>query len=80
MGRIDYDYWEHGPYEDVKTAPYFNITVMFIDPTYREIREVKAFGLLSMFGNIGGYIGIFIGYALLNLPDVVEKTKDFLWG
>ena len=80
MGRIDYDYWEHGPYEEVKTTPYFNVTVMFIDHTYREIREVKAFGLLSMFGNIGGYIGIFVGYALLNLPDVVEKLKDFLRG
>ena len=44
--------------------------------TYREIREVKAFGLLSMFGNIGGYIGIFIGYALLNLPDVIEKIIE----
>ena len=80
MGRIDYDYWEHGPYEEVKTTPYFNITFMFIDQTYREIREVQAFGLLSMFGNIGGYIGIFIGYALLNLPDLVEKIKDFLQG
>ena len=31
-----------------------------------------------MFGNIGGYVGIFIGYALLSLPDIIEKTKDFV--
>ena len=78
MGRIDYDYWEAGPHQDTETTPYFNVTLLFVDPKYREVKEVKAFGLLSMFGNIGGYIGIFIGYALLNLPDLIEKAKDFV--
>ena len=78
MGRIDYDYWEHGPHQENEATPYFNITLLFVDPKYREIKEVKAFGLLSMFGNIGGYVGIFIGYALLSLPDIIEKAKDFV--
>jgi hypothetical protein len=60
--------------------PYFNITFVYVDSKYREIRGVKSFSLISLFGNIGGYVGIFIGYALFNLPDLFTKIKNAVNG
>ena len=37
--------------------------------------NIRAFDLHSLLGNIGGYVGIFIGYALLNLPDAIMNMK-----
>lgn len=35
--------------------------------TYLEIRNERDYGLDSLWSNIGGFVGIFIGYSLLNL-------------
>ena len=29
-------------------------------------------------GNAGGYLGLFLGYALLNVPKLVQKAFDWL--
>lgn len=34
---------------------------------YQEVRNVRDFGLESLLSYIGGYVGIFVGYSLLNL-------------
>ena len=34
---------------------------------YQEIRNEKDYGLDSLWSNIGGFLGIFVGYSLLNL-------------
>ena len=36
---------------------------------FLETRQVKAYTMNSLVGNIGGYIGMFLGYALLNVPE-----------
>ena len=53
--------------------PYFMINVWFVNSKYREIKMVSKFDAQTLIGNIGGYIGIFVGYTLLNLPDLVIK-------
>ena len=35
------------------------------------MEEVRAFSFQSFIGNAGGYIGLFLGYALLHLPDLI---------
>ena len=35
---------------------------------FREIKQIVAYDIDSLYGNIGGYMGLFLGYALLNLP------------
>ena len=46
----------------------------FIDQTYTEIVRVKAFDMNALIGNIGGYIGIFVGYSLIMMiPDWIMK-------
>ena len=36
---------------------------------YQEVRNVRDFGVESLLSYIGGYVGIFVGYSLLNLLD-----------
>ena len=38
---------------------------------FRETRNVKAFGLLSLWSQIGGFVGIFLGYSLLQVPEII---------
>ena len=37
-----------------------------------EIVHVRALDGLALFGNIGGYVGIFLGVALMQMPDLLE--------
>ena len=53
--------------------PKFNesITTFFIDfsnSDFKEIKEVEAFGIESLVGNVGGYIGLFLGLSIIQLP------------
>ena len=76
LAKVDYDYWEYDMRSD--RSDYFNITINYIDSKYREIREVKAFTIYSLFGNIGGYVGIFIGYAFFHIPGIILNLKNGL--
>ena len=47
---------------------YFTFWVFYRQTSFREITQIRAYDLDSLYGNIGGYMGLFLGYALLNLP------------
>ena len=36
----------------------------------------RAINWLSLVGNIGGYVGICLGYSLLQLPNVIHQAVD----
>ena len=44
-----------------------------------EIEQTRAINGLALFGNVGGYVGIFLGVALMQMPDLLEYvyTKIF---
>ena len=44
------------------------LQVKFRSQEYKEIRQVRAYDTQSLIGNAGGYIGLFLGYALRELP------------
>ena len=31
-------------------------------------------------GNAGGYLGLFLGYTLLNVPDFLQETYNWIFG
>ena len=39
---------------------------------FREMQNYRAFGLLSLWSQIGGFVGIFLGYSLLQVPELVN--------
>ena len=60
--------------EEETKDPYFTIALKIKDLTYKEIQMKKAYAISTLVGNIGGFIGLFLGYALLMFPDLVKAT------
>ena len=46
-------------------------TLRILNPRFKVIRQIKEVDFQSLIGYIGGYIGIFTGYALANIPDYI---------
>jgi len=44
---------------------------------FKEIRNYKAFGLLSLWSQIGGFVGIFLEYSLLQVPEIIERVINW---
>ena len=64
--RIQIDYEE----QDFKEKEgVIDFTMAFRDPTYKEIKQNPAYDTKKLFGDIGGYIGLLLGYALIKLPE-----------
>ena len=70
--KLQYDYEEYDDkYSQANESSWFGISLFFPEPSYKEIKQVQAYDLESFVGNTGGYIGLFLGYALLSLPAFV---------
>ena len=58
---------------------YFYVSLMFPDSRYKQILLVRDFNMQSLIGNAGGYIGICVGYSILQFPylltAIYEKIK-----
>ena len=50
----------------------------FVAKGFKEIRQVAAYGLMSLFGNVGGFVGLLLGYALIHLPGSIHATLKYL--
>ena len=51
--------------------------VSFRDSSFKEAKEKQAYDAQDLFGDIGGYVGLFLGYALVNLPDIFANLINF---
>ena len=65
--NLSYDYSEKSGI-DSGAEPRFMVLVHFPNRKYRQITHVQEYDIESMVGNIGGYLGLFLGYSLLHLP------------
>ena len=52
---------------------YLVLEVVYMDDFYQEIINVRDFGFESFWSGIGGFVGIFLGYSLLQTPDLVQS-------
>jgi len=55
-----------------RLPPTKTISVGFKSFNYKEIKHIKAFTIESWVGNVGGYIGLFLGCAIWQVPDFIE--------
>jgi len=62
---------------DVESV-WFRISVIYNKQTYREIKQVRAYNVQSLIGNVGGYIGLFVGYSLSQLPNFFENAYGMI--
>ena len=56
----------------------FTIMVLHRQTSFREIKQIRAYNIDSLVGNMGGYMGLFLGYALLNFPSLLLRIVDLL--
>ena len=56
------------------------LKVLYRPRTYREIRQIQAYSAMAIFGNVGGFIGMLLGYAFVQIPMLhrtsLESCKD----
>ena len=51
---------------------YLVLEFVYMDDFYQEIVNVRDFGFESFWSGVGGFVGIFLGYSLLQTPDLVH--------
>ena len=49
------------------------IKFIYQDKYYEEVLSLKEFGPESFISNLGGFVGIFLGYSMMQLPDLLGK-------
>jgi hypothetical protein len=54
----------------------FGLLLNFQGDTYMEIEQIPAYDFQSLFGNAGGYIGVFLGVSFLQLPAFCLNTYN----
>ena len=61
--------------KEVKDNPNGTSTfgIVYNSHDYREIKHIQDFNLESLIGNIGGYIGLFLGFAFWQIPDTLNS-------
>ena len=75
--KILYVYEEYEILEDWtdewlnETDKIFEVMLEFQDGTYMEIQQVRDYGVQSVIGDAGGYVGLFLGFALLQIPELI---------
>ena len=56
----------------------FEVILEFTDGTYMEIEQVQDYGPQDVVGDIGGYLGLFLGFALLQIPDMLFTVVTWI--
>ena len=47
---------------------FFVLNINFQARTFKEIKQVRAYNAQTLVGNAGGYIGLFLGYTIREIP------------
>ena len=61
------------------------LKVYYRPHTYREIGQIRAYNAMALLGNVGGFIGLLLGYAFVQIPMLVHtlfdswKDRALLW-
>ena len=52
--------------------------IQFNSPNYKEIRHIRALDFESLIGNMGGYVGLFLGFAVWQVPYGIQILSNKL--
>ena len=63
-----------------ENGPFTTLKIQFKSNVYKMIKNVRAFNEESLIGNLGGYVGLFLGVAIWQAPsfaeDFINKVKS----
>ena len=54
------------------------VAIYFQDNIYLEIEQTREYTMYSLIGEAGGYVGLFLGYAILQLPGLLCQLLGWL--
>ena len=74
-----FDYASFSNAEDFLSSQY-TLSVNFQTKNYMKIEQIRAIDFQSVVGNIGGYLGLFIGCSLLQVPKMICDFASWLNG
>ena len=78
MEKVNYEVSE-SDLEEADPA-YIEIAFWNRDLTYKKIEMICAFDLSALVGNVGGFIGLFLGYALIMIPGLIKTIGKTIYG
>ena len=53
---------------------YILMELAYMDESYQEFINAREFGLESFWAGVGGFVGMFLGYSFLQIPDTLGKV------
>ena len=56
---------------NAKIKNQLRIDFNFLTKKYEEVQNLREYGMDSLWAEVGGYIGIFLGYSLLQVVDML---------
>ena len=78
MEKVNYEVSEYD-LEEANPA-YLEVILWHRDLTYKEVKMKRAFDLSALVGNIGGFVGLFLGYALIMIPALLKTIGTKVYG
>ena len=67
-----------GKESELQRRSMFQVMLTFQGSTYTEITQIKAYDVQTLIGNAGGYVGLFLGVALVQLPSAIQNSFQML--
>ena len=56
---------------------WFKVRLWFRSNRFMEIKKIRAYNFQNLVGNGGGYVGLFLGYSIVQLPSMI--ISGFNW-
>ena len=53
-----------------------SLEIVYLDKYYAEIKEIQDFGFEDFISSLGGFIGIFLGYSMFQIPQLLGISAD----
>ena len=61
-----------------KRIPLFEYSFKYMEKTYEEIVNEREFGINSLWSSVGGFVGIFVGTSLSQLPTLIAAACSWI--
>ena len=68
--------WSQQPQKNREHGEIAFIEILYTEKYYEEILQVEDFGVQDFISNLGGFIGIFLGYSMMQVPELLGKPQN----
>ena len=60
------------------TLDWFKVRLWFRSNRFMEIKQIRAYNFQNLVGNGGGYVGLFLGYSIVQLPSMIISVYNWI--